>query len=542
MGQEEAHLEERERVLARHQELGPHLARRRHHRRRGHRLVPRAGRGAARSRHRAGEHHQELERPRHLPAVQVAGSGVAPHVGGQRRPGARDLARHRLDARRGHAALALGELRRVGRIDLAERALEALELHRLARPLLAKVLLPVDPAPDELAIPRAVAEHHVRHREQHRRLGPGPRGEPVVGHRRGVGQSRVDDAHLGAGHLALDDALGVRVEVVAGLEVRGQQQHEARAAVVGRGPIGAVPERVAGAGGGRAHVGVAVVAVDAPRVEDPLEVDQLVAGAPEVVHDLFRPPLDERFADAAGDVVERLVPRHPLPLAVAALPGAAHRVQDPLGVGDLIQRRRALGAVAPAAAGVLGVALELLDAERLLVDVGEQAAPGLAVEADRRDQRVVALDLLRPGARVVLLPVVPARGRRKLREATLGGLEVAGNGMQRRASFSHLAGVPCAACAWLRPVLVRRGLASFAEGRPAGLPAAPDGAGVAGMGRAGRARLSHPPEGVARGDVTREVALAPPAARGVLPQGASASPAPRPSAPRGVGTRASSSR
>ena len=42
---------------------------------------------------------------------------------------------------------------------------------------------------------------------------------------------------LGAAHLGLDDPLGVRVEVVAGLQVRGQQQDEARVGVVGRGPV-----------------------------------------------------------------------------------------------------------------------------------------------------------------------------------------------------------------------------------------------------------------------------------------------------------------
>ena len=41
-------------------------------------------------------------------------------------------------------------------------------------------------------------------------------------------EPRVHHRELRPRQLALDDPLGVRVEVVAGLEVRGQQQDEAR--------------------------------------------------------------------------------------------------------------------------------------------------------------------------------------------------------------------------------------------------------------------------------------------------------------------------
>src|SRR4030095_5429135 len=130
---------------------------------------------------------------------------------------------------------------------------------------------------------------------------------------------------------------------------------------------------------------------------------QLVAGAAEVIHDLLRPALDDGLADAAADVVEHLVPGHALPLATAALAHTPQRIANALGVLDRVQRGRALGAVAAAAARVHRVALELLDLQRLLIDVGEQAARRLAVEADRRDERVATLDLLGPGDRIVFL-------------------------------------------------------------------------------------------------------------------------------------------
>jgi hypothetical protein len=106
-------------------------------------------------------------------------------------------------------------------------------------------------------------------------------------------------------------------------------------------------------------------------VEDALQIHQLVPRAAEVIHDLLLPALDERRADAAGDVVQHLVPADALPLALPALPRALERIEDALGVLHLVERGGALGAVPAAAARMLGVTLELLDLERLLVDVGK---------------------------------------------------------------------------------------------------------------------------------------------------------------------------
>src|SRR6266404_4434521 len=174
-----------------------------------------------------------------------------------------------------------------------------------------------------------------------------------------------------------------------------------------------MPENIARARGGRADVGVAVVAVDAPRVEDALEVDQLVARPPQMVHHFLLPALDQRVPDAPADVVEHRVPGHALPLALAASGRAPQRIEDALRIRDLVEGRRALGAVAAPAPRMHRVALELVDLEGLDVDVGEQPAGRLAVEADRGDELEAALDLARPRLAVQLLPVVPSRRRRK---------------------------------------------------------------------------------------------------------------------------------
>src|SRR5690606_1625719 len=62
-----------------------------------------------------------------------------------------------------------------------------------------------------------------------------------------------------------------------------------------------------------------------------------------------------------------------------------------------------------AAARMHRVAFDLPDVERLLVDVGEDAAGGLAVEADARDDPVAAAVLLRPARGLVIDVIVPLR-------------------------------------------------------------------------------------------------------------------------------------
>src|SRR3989442_7041915 len=164
-------------------------------------------------------------------------------------------------------------------------------------------------------------------------------------------------------------------------------------------------------------------------MKDPLQIDQLVARPAEVVHHFLRPPLHQGLADPARDVIERLVPRDALPLPAGALALAPDGVADAFGVLDLVQRGGALGAVAATTAGMNGIALELLDAARRLVDVGEQPARGFAVEADGRDQAVAALDLPRPGDGVVLFPILPAL-RRWIAGQAVGGGQLARRGMQ----------------------------------------------------------------------------------------------------------------
>ena len=206
--------------------------------------------------------------------------------------------------------------------------------------------------------------------------------------------------------LRLHDALRVRVEVVAGLEVRRQEQDRPRVRVVGRRPVGAGPQEVPQARRRGADVRVAVVAVHAPRLQHAIGV-AVLAGPPDVVHQLVAPSFLDRLADAPADVGERLVPRDALPLAFAALAGAPQRIEDAIRILELVRSDDPLRAGAPAAARMHRVAFDLADVHLLLVDVGEDAARRLAVEADGGNDPVVPPVLLRPARRLEVDVVVP---------------------------------------------------------------------------------------------------------------------------------------
>ena len=138
--------------------------------------------------------------------------------------------RHLLD---GNLALERRELGCVLVVLLGQELEEAIESARSVRIFGGEVLLPVRPLAHELAIDRVAIDEQLGHREQERRLAARPRADPHVGLGSGVRKSRVDGTQLRAAFLCRLDALGVRVEVVPRLEVRRQEQHELRLAVVG---------------------------------------------------------------------------------------------------------------------------------------------------------------------------------------------------------------------------------------------------------------------------------------------------------------------
>ena len=420
MGQEKAHLVMGEGVFLREMQFVPELLVRGMVEDVGLELVPPARRCPALRADTAREHVQEVEAPRHGPAAGVAAARAAPVMGSKARPRPADLAGDLHDLRRRHAALLLGELGGVFAVDGLERFDEPLEGARRVGVFLLQVGLPVHPRLHEFTVVEAVLQNDVGHGQQYRGLATRIGGHPVVGHAGRVGQPRVHDGELRALHHALDDALGMGIEVVSRFQVGADEEDEPRVGVVRRRPVEEVPEGVAEPGARRADVGVAVVPVHAPGLEHAVDV-AFGAGPAHVIGDFVVGALLQPFADSPGDVVQCVVPGHPFPLAAA--PGArpAHGIENAVGVADLVDGRRALGAIPTPAGRVVGIALELADLHRLLVHVAQHAASCFAVEAGRGHHHVAFGLLPRPVLGLVLHPVVPLVRRRVVRERTALG-------------------------------------------------------------------------------------------------------------------------
>ena len=256
--------------------------------------------------------------PRHLPAAEVPGGGRPPGMAGKARPGARDNVGDLREHSGVDPGLGGGILEGEPGVQLAQGVLERLERRRQVRAALRQVLLPVPPPADELGVVPAGADQVAGDGQVHRRLAARLRGQPVVGVGGGVGQPGVQHDHLRAVLAGLGDPLRVRVEVVPGLQVRADQVDDLRVGVIGAGPVNAHPELEPGPAAAGAHVGVGVVAVDAPAGQHPLGV-AVLAGAAQVHHDLVVASLLQGRADPRRDGVQGLIPGDPLPLA---LPGA----------------------------------------------------------------------------------------------------------------------------------------------------------------------------------------------------------------------------
>ena len=121
------------------------------------------------------------------------------------------------------------------------------------------------------------------------------------------------------------------------------------------------------------------------------------AGGPSTIALRMRPPM----SSSTSSHVTRS--HSPAPRAPVAL----QRIEDAIGILELVRRDDALGAGAAAAARMHRVAFDLADVQRLLVDVREDAARRLAVEADARNDPVAAPVLLRPARRLEVDVVVP---------------------------------------------------------------------------------------------------------------------------------------
>src|SRR5216683_7547294 len=160
-----------------------------------------------------------------------------------------------------------------------------------------------------------------------------------------VRKARVEHDQLRAVRLPVDDALGVRVEIMAGLKMRADEQDDFRVGMIRAGAIKAHPELITFATSGRTDIGVRVVAVNAPGSHDAFG-ETILARAPDVIHNLVTAIFDDSFANPRGDVVKSSVPGRLFPLACPTFSGSFQRIKNAIGIVNLIERGRTFGAIA----------------------------------------------------------------------------------------------------------------------------------------------------------------------------------------------------
>ena len=127
-----------------------------------------------------------------------------------------------------------------------------------------------------------------------------------------IRKASVEDDQLGTTLLALHHSLGMRVEVMPGLEMGTNQENHVSVGVIGAGAINAAPQLVAGSRPRGADVGMRVVTVHAPGGENALG-EAILAGTADMVHDLVVALLIDRLADASRDIVQSFHPTRPGP-------------------------------------------------------------------------------------------------------------------------------------------------------------------------------------------------------------------------------------
>src|SRR5215831_16166472 len=98
-----------------------------------------------------------------------------------------------------------------------------------------------------------------------------------------------------------------------------------------------------------------VVSVEPPRLHDAIRV-AVLAGPADVVHQFVPAILLNGLAEASAEIVQHFIPRHALPLTSAPFTNALQRIEDAIGIFQLIGRDDALGARAAARPGMDGIA------------------------------------------------------------------------------------------------------------------------------------------------------------------------------------------
>ncbi len=122
-----------------------------------------------------------------------------------------------------HVTFLLGKLGCEFGIEFLKRPLEILKSDAQIGTFGLKIGLPVNPAAHKITIIQIVLNQVIGNGQQNRGFRTGPGRQPMVRHRGRITQARIKGDDLGALALALDNALGVRVEIVPGFQMAADQ-------------------------------------------------------------------------------------------------------------------------------------------------------------------------------------------------------------------------------------------------------------------------------------------------------------------------------
>src|SRR5215469_8945632 len=107
--------------------------------------------------------------------------------------------------------------------------------------------------------------------------------------------------------------------------------------MIGRWTIRMMPEQITKARRRGTHIRMRVMSVNAPSLQRPLH-DEVMPRTSDVIHDFFAAAFLNRFADAGSERLQNFVPRGSSPLPCTSFSDALHRIQNAIGIVNLIDR------------------------------------------------------------------------------------------------------------------------------------------------------------------------------------------------------------
>ena len=234
-------------------------------------------------------------------------------------------------------------------------------------------VLPVDPIPEEFLIVEFFLKDDPRHRQHHCCFGSGIGCHPVIGPAGSVRKPDIHHGDFGPVVLSFDDSLGMGIKIMSRFQVGTDQENKIRIGKIGRSPVHPVPDGITKSCSGGTDVGVTVMSVDTPCLEDPVHIP-FMAGTSNMVGDFVVAAFFQGRADSRRDVLKHRFPGDSFPFALTPFSDSLQGIEDPFFVLDLVDGRRAFGAVSPSASGMIGITLEFTYLPGFLVDIAQQSA------------------------------------------------------------------------------------------------------------------------------------------------------------------------